>query len=324
MNKILKLFLPVAVVAFLLLVSGLYPGYTAFEDIGVGARPLGMGNAFCGIVDDVNAFLYNPSGLTQLERMQVSAMYASLYPGLSDGSGIVNNFIAIAYPSMMGTIGFSWFNLNVNSDPERAKATYTENTYILSYARYLEFISTGISLRFHSKEYGESYWTGINPAFASGRSAFGIGIDLSALYKTRDQRLSIGLMLSDINQPDLHLETGSPVPVTLRAGAGYKILSVWTFEDIVADLDFTLRDGDIKFHTGIEGWIGDKTIGLRCGFGFGTNYFSSFSIGASYHLVEEVYNNDFRLDYAFLYPLSGMQPTGGTHRISLTMGFGGM
>ena len=34
----------------------------AFEDVGVGCRPLGMGNAFVAVADDINATYYNPAG----------------------------------------------------------------------------------------------------------------------------------------------------------------------------------------------------------------------------------------------------------------------
>jgi len=323
MKKIIRFVLLITLV-FALHVTRytLHVCYGAFEDVGVGARPMGMGSAFCGIADDVNAFLYNPSGLTQLDRLQVSAMYANLFSGLSDGSGISNNFLAMAYPSELGTLGFSWLNLSVNSDPERAGAAYSENTYILSYAKFIEFFSAGFSLRFHTKEYSESYWTSINPAFSQGRNAFGVGFDLSALYKTRDERLSIGMMISDINQPDIHLETSSPVPAGFRAGAAYKLMPVWSFEDITAAADMTIRDWDTKFHTGIEGWLENRSIGLRAGLEFGTSYFGDFSVGASYHLIDETYNNDFQFDYAFIYPVNGLRPTSGTHRISVTMGFG--
>ena len=32
-------------------------------DVNLGGRPLGMGNAFVGLADDVNSLLYNPGGL---------------------------------------------------------------------------------------------------------------------------------------------------------------------------------------------------------------------------------------------------------------------
>lgn len=41
---------------------------------GAGARALGMGGAFIGVADDATAIVWNPAGLTQLERMEVSAV----------------------------------------------------------------------------------------------------------------------------------------------------------------------------------------------------------------------------------------------------------
>jgi len=334
--KILKEVLILTLVVILqLAICNLQFSFAAFEDLGCGARPLGMGNAFCGIANDANAFLYNPAGLAQLEKLQVSTMYANLYPSLSDGSSITNNFIAVAYPlpaitnsaakEGWGTVGFGWFNLGVNSDPRRSNATYKEDTYIFSYAKTLEMFSLGVSVKFHTKEYGQNYWTTLNSVFSKTRNAFGVGIDFGLLYKAPDEKLTLGLQLSDVNQPNIQLSEISPVPITVRIGVGYKIKSALDgkFEDIVSALDFTYRDKDYKAFAGIEGWLMEKSIGLRFGFGAGNNSFANISVGASYQLNEGMYNNDFRLDYAFVYPLSGLQPTGGTHRISLTMGFGG-
>lgn len=59
--------------------------YAAFEDLGSGARVMGMGDAFVALADDVNASYYNPAGLTQLKRIEIQVMYAGYYLGLSDG-----------------------------------------------------------------------------------------------------------------------------------------------------------------------------------------------------------------------------------------------
>ena len=40
--------------------------YSAFENPSSGARPYGMGNAFCGLADDIQAIFYNPAGITQV------------------------------------------------------------------------------------------------------------------------------------------------------------------------------------------------------------------------------------------------------------------
>jgi len=318
MGKITKFY----ILVFIFWLSNLTISYAGFEDIGCGARPAGMGNAFCAVGDDANAFLYNPSGLIQLKKIQVSAMYANLYPLLTDKSTIANNFLAIAYPMRSTTVGIAWFNLSVISDPERANASYQENTCIFTYAREISLFSIGLSARFHTKEYGQNYWTSVNPVFGKKRTASGIGIDIGTLYRSPNRKFKLGLTLVDINQPDMGIDASSPVPILARAGISYEFEPPAAFNDLRGAIDITYRDGDLKVQGGLEGWLMERTIGIRAGGGFGTNYYGNISMGASYQLTEEMYNNDFRLDYAFTYPLSGLQPTGGTHRISLTMGFG--
>jgi hypothetical protein len=48
---------------------------------GIGARPLGMGGAFCTIADDSNAVYYNPAGLIQVFQPEVSGMGAAIFNG---------------------------------------------------------------------------------------------------------------------------------------------------------------------------------------------------------------------------------------------------
>src|SRR5277367_2440442 len=51
----------------------------AFLKIGVGARPIGMGNAFTGVADDINALAWNPAGLSQLTSREMGAMDAEMF-----------------------------------------------------------------------------------------------------------------------------------------------------------------------------------------------------------------------------------------------------
>ena len=321
-NKYLnKIFVGIFILALHVTPYTLHVCYASYEDIGCGARPLGIGNAFCAIADDANAFLYNPAGFPQLKKLQVSAMYANLYPLLSDRSIISNNYLAVAYPMKQAAIGVAWFSLGAVSDPERSKAQYQENTYLLTYARQMERFYIGFSARFHSKEYGVNDWTAVNPVFTRKKTAFGVGIDAAMLYRTEDNLFKFGLLVADINQPDLGIASPSPVPMSARAGIAYEFEPVWVFNDLTGAVDVTYRDNDVKAQGGIEGWFIERTVAVRIGGGFGSNSYGLISMGASYQLTEEQYNNDFRIDYAFSCPLGGLQPTGGTHRISLTMGF---
>ena len=69
-----------------------------FEDLGVGARPLGMGDAFVGLADQAETIYYNPAGLGWLHRSQISADYSRLHTGLDDDSSLTIGFLAYAHP----------------------------------------------------------------------------------------------------------------------------------------------------------------------------------------------------------------------------------
>ena len=56
--------------------------FAAFNDIGVGARPLGLGGAFVALADDSNAPNYNAAGLAYIEEIQIGATYAQRFSGL--------------------------------------------------------------------------------------------------------------------------------------------------------------------------------------------------------------------------------------------------
>lgn len=57
--------------------SGGQPG--AFMQYGAGARALGMGGAFYAIADDASAASWNPAGLAQLRRKEITMMQATMF-----------------------------------------------------------------------------------------------------------------------------------------------------------------------------------------------------------------------------------------------------
>lgn len=94
--------------------------------VGSGARALGMGGAFIAIADDATAASWNPGGLTQLERPELSLVYnwkwleedfsSSSHPEL-DGSQSVDfneiNYFSFVYP-IRRTIGGRNLVLSIN------------------------------------------------------------------------------------------------------------------------------------------------------------------------------------------------------------------
>lgn len=55
--------------------------------VGSGARALGMGAAFIAVADDATAASWNPAGLTQLERPEISIVYSSKFLSEEFSSG---------------------------------------------------------------------------------------------------------------------------------------------------------------------------------------------------------------------------------------------
>jgi hypothetical protein len=297
--------------------------YASFLDIGMGPRALGMGNAFTGLANDGYASYYNPAGLAQIQGQEISMSYASLYGGLDYLSDLGDGFLGYAYPldPVIGTVGFSWGN-------RHASDRYSENSYVISYARILselnEKLLIGVNVKILQLTYSTSTW-GIDsngnwiekltdPIFANGTSAIGTSFDIGTLFYLNDQ-LSFGFTVKDLNQPDIKLKDPNPIPLTAKLGVGYCVN-----EEINVLSDFTYSDNDFRFNGGIEWWFKDYPFALRGGFGVGTRNYLNLATGASY-----VFSSDnlpkIQIDYAFIYPFGGLEETIGSHRLGISIMF---
>lgn len=82
---------------------------------GAGARAEGLGGAFIGVADDATSIVWNPAGLTQLERPEASVVVRQISEGFKrdwwdeDGNQDVSsnhflyNFGSVAYPLHLGS-----------------------------------------------------------------------------------------------------------------------------------------------------------------------------------------------------------------------------
>jgi tetratricopeptide (TPR) repeat protein len=288
-----------------------------FEDLGVGARPIGMGNAYTALADDVNAIYYNPAGLAQLDECQFTSGYGKLYWGLDDGSNLGSGFVGYAHPLYQwGTLGAGWLNFGV-------QGLYQENSFIFSYGNSLKKrLLAGFNLKLLYKKYGKNPYTENalidggpatsgerDPVFSEGYSKTGFSTDLGFLYRF-NREYSLGLALTDINQPRMDLkDNNSKVPIGIKSGFLYDS------DFLTFAFDTAFRNGDVNVYSGVEKWFSKRTFGVRAGLGVGSRSFSNLALGASYTKYL------FQLDYAFIYPLSGIRDTYGSHRISLTLRF---
>jgi long-subunit fatty acid transport protein len=87
---------------------------SSLNPVGSGARATGMGSAFIGVADDATAASWNPAGLIQLEKPEISGVYSFFYRRQSyssevhpeiettntmDSDGL--NYASIAYPFIL-------------------------------------------------------------------------------------------------------------------------------------------------------------------------------------------------------------------------------
>ncbi|NIO18365.1 tetratricopeptide repeat protein [bacterium] len=302
----------VIVIGIATAVVGLCSGlsFGDFEELGVGARPIGMGSAFAGLVDDVHALYYNPAGLSQLAQIEFTSGYGRLHWGLDDGSNLGNAFIGYAHPlGKLGGIGVGWLNLGL-------RGFYREDTFILSYGnKVFGLLSGGLNLKLLYKRYSNNQYTRFDPLFQEkGYSRIGFSSDLGLLYNLTTNIFS-GLCITDIIQPNMDLmDKRDKLPLGVRMGIAYRDrVNLINFA-----LDAVYKDGEFDVSAGAEKWLSGKSVGVRGGIDIGSNGFKSFSLGGSY-LVSPL-----EIDYAFIYPLFGLRGTYGSHRFSVTLRFGAL
>ena len=80
-------------------------------EIGIGARPLGLGKAYVGVSGDASTIFVNPAGHAKIDGLKITSMSGQL---LQDLNYIV---FGIAHPYDFGTLGFGYVNVGLAGIP---------------------------------------------------------------------------------------------------------------------------------------------------------------------------------------------------------------
>lgn len=159
-----------------------------FLAIGVGARALGMGNAFVGVANDVTSGYWNPAGLLGVRGdLQVGAMHSEYFAGIAK-----YDYIGVAKPiDSSSTIGFSFIRFGIDNIPNTidlvdpsgnvdydriTSFSAADHAFVISYARKLpvEGLALGGNVKVVYRRVGQF------------GKAWGFGLDGGATY-TRDR-----------------------------------------------------------------------------------------------------------------------------------------
>ena len=207
----------------------------------------------------------------------------------------------------LGTVGVA-FNNTTLSD------VVTENVVWLSYAgKIMEKLNGGLSLKFLYQSYTQDIYTRTDPVFDYGKrdSLLKLSLDLGFLYNLYP-KVYWGVAFTDLNRPNVALNPTDKelLPIGVKNGIAYRD------KRISAVVDFIYRDDLYKVNAGAERWFKNRTYALRGGGGLGSREYKNFTFGMSANW------GNFEIDYAFLYPISGIKETYGNHKISFVYRFG--
>ncbi len=276
----------------------------------IGARPMGMGDAFLALADDMNTLNYNPAGLALEKNIEISMEYANLYPGLDDGVIQENHLVYTQTLYDSGGFGLGWNNRSV-------AGVYMENEFILGYALRPGAqwpLWLGLTAKLFYLNYTDSQTRAQNSYFADGFDKFQIGFDVGGLCEIIPVTKSLpgiraGFSFLNLNQPDLGLYAESRQPLEFRFG-GSVVGGEWG-----SALDLVYSDSHFQVHAGAEKWFLNRQWGVRAGIIAGEGTGPTGTMGGSYTLDLE--SLKIRMNYAFNYSWGGIKETAGIQRLSL-------
>ncbi len=302
----------------------------SFMKFGLGARSLGMGGAFTGVGEGIDATYYNPGGLGFDLRREVGLTYHALSLDRNLNSG------ALIYPVRNEAIlGVSWISASVGDVPmiDSDRNHYDDfanstNSFGLTFAKaFMKQLSAGANIR-----YLQSTLDQLN--------AYTVGADLGILVKPTPQ-YAIGLAISDLGS-DMRWDSNNywsgtkggeysdKYPIRVRGGASGKFLNDQLM--VAADV-MKVEKLDLKFYAGGEYWfvkkitkliedeeaedelreitINKRLLGLRAGYSDG-----SLAFGGSFYYPFGEFSGGF--DYAFM---TGKEGDNGYHMFTVRVVF---
>jgi hypothetical protein len=232
------------------------PAGADFRHARIGPRPRALGSSFVAVCNDANAVYWNPSGLIQINRFEVTGCRTRLY----SVDGLSNDYISMAYHwKNVGAIGLSWVRLGLED-------IYHEDTINLAFAgavRWIRGLSLGISAKLFVLA-APGYEQYNDPSY-EGRQ-MEPSVDFGAFYQMK-QGLKFGAVVYNVNEPKLKLlsTTSQPDPVYRDYAIGvsyvFRGLLLLTFDlkSRYGKLDNTIG------HLGSELWF-FNAVALRGGF----------------------------------------------------------
>ncbi len=290
MKNLLKILMGGLVIPFLcgnVFASG--PGTTGanFLKIGVGAKAAAMGEAFTAFADDPTALYWNPAGLSQLKKMELSASYHSWFADVKQG------YLSFVLPALGGILALGTNYVDMGSIEGRDDKGNLTGSFGASAIQIVAGYATG------KESFSVGFAGGIlQETIKTDKKSTVLG---TAGILLKKDPLSLGLCAQNLGG-----KIGEdPPPFIMRGGVGFKRSNFRFGVDVVNP-----QDNDTYFCAGGEFLLGDK-FALRAGYRNGQDVGSGYTVGIGFNM------NWLSFDYAYV-PYGDL---GRTHRISVGLQF---
>jgi hypothetical protein len=270
----------------------------SFLRFGMGAKAVGMGEAFCAQSGEVTSAWWNPAGLSGIEGINLSFTHNQWFQDIT-----VEHFSS-ALSMGRNTLGLSLTMAKVPDIEKREGPTDDpialfdahDVVFSLSFARSIrEGFALGLSAKWLYEKID------IN-------SASGLGFDLGGIYSPIEN-LTFGLAVQNIGEKIKFEKEKFSLPTLYKVGLAYLVKKENLNSDFLFGLDLVKpRDDEVKIHLGGEVSL-YQTLKIRSGYqsGYDEKDFS-FGLGTKFR--------NYSIDYAYLPYKSGL---GNVHSVSLNI-----
>ena len=269
---------------------------SAFVDIGFGARPLGMGQAFIAVAADADAVIWNPAGIVEVNGFAATVSYAKQFNLIPYSHGAVVYSLTPDF-SVGGGIIVSGDDL------------MQETSVIVSTAKKISLNGHSLNLGIAAKLLNASFGKNNEPDLSVSGEAIGLSLGFGVQFYATESIV----MASSLNNLFSTITWNSSTSGKYSEGLpGDWVLGIGllNYHNFNVDLDFhksLYKDIEDKFYIGSEYNLAGRLV-LRAGAASSLNQsekmFFSFGGGIT-HTFQNSFN--FCLDAAYiLHPLANM------------------
>lgn len=272
----------------------------SFLKMGVSSRSISLGDAVVSYNEDASATHYNPAAMFMGSKVNVMFMHNQL-----GGLGLRTEYLAAKVRMEKFALGLSLNNtsiddIEVREIPGEPITTFNAQNFALGLSAGYK-VNDNLSFGLTGKFLFEKIYVD---------NASGFALDLGGVYS--QNKLSIGLAISNIGSMNELRSEATKLPTAVRGGASYLIdfPKLGATVRIGVDGFKVLDGGSFHAHTGAE-FLYKDFLALRVGYQSGyENKNLTTGVGIKYKV--------FNLDYAFVpYRYS----IGSSHTVTLGTNF---